>query len=232
LIGLSLIIITHRDFPSVASLAASLLFLNQILGLGSTSPVFWTLAIEFQFYLLLGLLYSYCLTSNLKSIITVLFLSVLGFWLTRPAQLIPVMPFFGVGIMIFHKKFTNMTSPTFWAVTVILLLIGVKTQGIPQVIAGLCAVLFLLYGGLIKESKIREVLIFGGTISYSLYLLHWEFGRSLVARLRYFPYVADNAVLRVLLGVIFSIFCAWILYIVVEKPSSKLSASVKYKENS
>ena len=166
IIGLALAFITGRELISPIAIASHLLFLNDIIGLPNGSAVFWTLAIEFQFYLLIGLLYSRFLTSNIRSLSAVFCLTFSSFWLNQPCYVLTWLPFFGLGITIFNYKYTSMPGWMFWSATCVLLMTILVMHGIPQVFATLFAVVFILYGKYDKEIQIRKPLIFLGSISY------------------------------------------------------------------
>jgi peptidoglycan/LPS O-acetylase OafA/YrhL len=229
IIGVVLTYVTGREqIPGIA-IASHLLFLNDIVGLPSGSAVFWTLAIEFQFYLLIGLLYSLFLTSNIKSVFLVFALTFASYFVTQASFIFYWMPFFGIGILIFNKKFTNMPNWLFWLSVCALLIIAFVKHGLPHTLAASFAVLFILYGNFTKETAIHKLFIFLGTISYSLYLIHWDLGRAAVRLTRHLPFINNVGVLRVVIGVLFSILCAWLLYISIERSSAKLSGKIKYK---
>jgi peptidoglycan/LPS O-acetylase OafA/YrhL len=229
LIGIVLTIITGRELIPTIALASQLLFLNDIVGLPSSSAVFWTLAIEFEFYILIGLLYSYFLTSNVRSICLVFALTSASFWIEGSGFIFAWISFFGIGILIFNKKFTNLSSWTFWTCVYALLIIIIIKHGMPHAIAALFAVIFILYGNSKKETAIHKVFIFLGTISYSLYLIHWDLGRAIVRMSRHVPYLNEIGVLRVAVGGLFSIFFAWIFYISFERISTRVNGKIKYK---
>ncbi len=230
-IGIALTFVTGREQISGVAMASHLLFLNDIIGLPSGSAVFWTLAIEFQFYLIIGLLYSYFLKSNVKSTCLAVALSFASFFMNQPCFIFYWMPFFGIGILIFNKKFTNMPNWLFYLAISSLLSIAIIRHGIPPVLAALFALIFILYGKFNKETAIRKGLIFLGTVSYSLYLIHWDLGRAAVRLSRHLPIINNIGLLKVATGLLFSILCAWLLYISIEKPSAKLASKLKYKRS-
>ena len=53
IVGLRIFPALHDSVPSLAQIAAHLLYLQDILGYGQITPIFWTLCFEFQFYLTL-----------------------------------------------------------------------------------------------------------------------------------------------------------------------------------
>ncbi|RYZ96667.1 MAG: acyltransferase, partial [Sphingobacteriaceae bacterium] len=67
-VGLTLALITGRELLSIKSFISHLFFLNIPFNQPSISPVFWTLYIEFQFYILIGILYSFFSKSYLQSL--------------------------------------------------------------------------------------------------------------------------------------------------------------------
>ena len=232
LIGVALTILTGRDLIPIPALLSHLLFLNDIIGLPSSSPVFWTLALEFQFYIIIGLLYSYFIQHNTRSVMLVFGLTFAAFLINVNGIILAWFPFFGIGILTFNKRFTNLSERVYWLAVVALLIIAGFEHDLPKTIAALFAVLFILYGSFDKETLVRKVFTFLGAISYSLYLIHWDLGRSAVRLTRHLPFINTVGVLRIAIGVLFSIFCAWLLYISIERSSAKLSGKLKYKPKS
>lgn len=228
IINVALTFATGREQIPRIAIASQLLFINDIISLPNGSAVFWTLAIEFQFYLIIGLLYSYFLKSNFKSVGFVFVLTLASFFIKQQCFIFHWMPFFGIGILVFNSKFTNMPAWLFWLSVCVLLTIAIVRNGIPHALAALFALVFILYGNFTKETAIRKVLIFLGTISYSLYLIHWDLGRAAVRMSRHLSIMNNIDVMKVAIGLLFSVLCAWLLYISIEKPSAKMASKLKY----
>ena len=206
-----------------------LLFLNSAFGYGNIAPVFWTLQIEFIFYLLVGILYTPVFTSNYRTIILIAIMLVFlafspnGFWLQW-------MPFFALGILIFNFRFTNMNGYAFGITAAVITLFNFKIHLLSEAAAGYIAMLFILFIKLENFNKtLTKALLWLGAISYSLYLVHWEIGRAAVAVSRHIPVLGKIETVRVIFGVFISLFSAYILYRLVEKPSIKLANRIKYK---
>lgn len=64
LITLVLMYLTGREMPDTLSLLAHIGYLNNIIGKNWLSPIFWTLALEFQFYIILGILYHFLIKKS------------------------------------------------------------------------------------------------------------------------------------------------------------------------
>src|SRR4051812_15784922 len=69
-----------------------------------------------------------------------------------------------------------------------------------------------------------------GKFSYSLYLLHSLIGASIVNVLSHKCTMAWQKVLLVITGVACSVLSAYIMYLLVEKPSKRLSSAITYKK--
>ncbi|WP_068399588.1 acyltransferase family protein [Pedobacter cryoconitis] len=226
-IAVAMAIATGRELLYGITLLSHFLFLNELLGLHSWSPVFWTLFIEFQFYILIGILFPIVVSNNYKSLAFVFVMSILSLLFSR-SIVVYWFPFFGLGILIFNKYFTNMSLKMFWfGITTLTVLIA-YVHGISHAVAGLSAVLFILFVKADQETFFNRALFGLGNISYSLYLVHWELGRAAVNISRHLPFVGSNEVIKVLTGLAFSIISAYIFYILVEKPSVRYSSRIKY----
>jgi peptidoglycan/LPS O-acetylase OafA/YrhL len=113
IISLILTVLTHREVASVITIISHLVFLNSILGLTGISAVFWTLAIEVQFYLLIGLAYPIVIKNNSSSLVFIIILTFFSIW-AKQYTIIYWFPFFALGILIFNKLFMQMSLKVFW----------------------------------------------------------------------------------------------------------------------
>jgi peptidoglycan/LPS O-acetylase OafA/YrhL len=138
---------------------------------------FWTLAIEFQFYALIGLLLPLILTKkyNIALLISVIIL-IIGH--NRPDYLDWFGWFFGhasfffLGILLFLKKEKILSGIPFIALTLLTITICYYQNSIPKFMFGIFAFCIILF-----EINISfKLATYIGGISYSLYIIHWPFG--------------------------------------------------------
>lgn len=190
------------------------------------NPVFWTLAIELQFYLLIALIFP---LFNLNKIYFKLFafcvFSILPFVLPYDALISNYLLMFLAGILLF-EYYEGKISPTNYnlLLSIILGLCFLK-HGLNATFCPLIAIVFVLY---IKKSF--KILLFLGKISYSLYLIHTPIGTD--GFINFIQnYVTDDTYRIVLMFVSFPIiiFCAWLFYKLVEEPSLKYSKKILFR---
>ncbi|MEO6850571.1 MAG: acyltransferase [Mucilaginibacter sp.] len=232
IIGILITLFAHVPLLPFKSIISHLVFLNVILGYNTISPVFWTLAIEFQFYIVIGLSSKYFSSSNLGSVLLICIMILISLLISSPAYIFHWFPFFGLGILIYNSKFTGIPAWMFWLCTATIVIFVIAQYGLPEAIAGTFALLYICFVSMENKTKFNAVLLWLGVISYSLYLIHWDLGRSAVAVSRHIPLLALSEPLRLLVGFGFAVFCAYLLYLFVEKPSIKLSHKIKYNVKS
>jgi peptidoglycan/LPS O-acetylase OafA/YrhL len=229
IISIVLAALSGRGLIKWESAFLHLTFFNSAFGYNDISPVFWTLKIEFGFYILVGLFFNYFFTSSYKSVILISVILGLAM-LNTSTSFISWLPFFALGILIFNRRFNGMNPIVFWTMSAIIALICFKIHGLPEAFAACFAVLFIMYAKPEHFPKhISKILLWLGMISYSLYLVHWELGRSAVAIFRHVPVIGGPEALRVIAGICFSIICAFLLYKLVEKPSIRFAGKIQYK---
>ncbi len=187
--------------------------------------VFWTLAIEVQYYIVIGLVFPLLMYPKL-------------FWtLAAPALLmgaarhpdvqsrllLPWMPFFMLGIAAFHYRRRMIHWTLFVYAMLLPTLYALLFAGtIPAVASVVTAIIV----GTVSFSVPRPF-IWLGTISYSLYLIHGpvggNFGHSV---LKVAPGLPPLVIVFVSLAA--CIAAAWGLYRLVELPSQRLSKKIRY----
>jgi peptidoglycan/LPS O-acetylase OafA/YrhL len=228
----ALMIITKRPVLPWPPLFSHLFFLNGVLNYPWISPVFWTLALEFQFYMIIGLFYKAIISKS--AIVFILFIgAVLALSFVSPGTLLPQwFGMFALGIVLFRKMELKMSPFLFWTLTVLLTAFIAYTNGPKESMACLGTLLAILYIPLKRNTLVNRIGLWVGSISYSLYLTHWEFGRLGVAVFRHLPFIGSNEYLRLLFGLCLSILIAWLFHVMFEKSSVKLSQKIKYIRNS
>jgi peptidoglycan/LPS O-acetylase OafA/YrhL len=189
------------------------------------SPVFWTLAIEFQYYLLLALLFPLVLSPSVlaRSIFYVVFLA--GPFFGLSGEFLPVwMPLFLSGILYILWYAGKIKAIEYWLLTIpTLILIYWKIDG-PTLVVAIGTIAAVHFFRTFSTAISR----FFGDISYSLYLLHAIVGAAFVNYLSHHAHHAWQKALILLGGIGISILSAYFLNKFVEKPSQKLSSQVKY----
>jgi peptidoglycan/LPS O-acetylase OafA/YrhL len=228
IISMALAALTGREPLSLPRFVWHLVFLNAEFGYPDVAPVFWTLKIEFAFYILISLSFTTFFTSNYKSIVLIAAVTVSS--LFNIIGVFHWLLFFALGILIFNKWFTNMSPYIFWPAICTLLLTNIKIHGVAEAMAGCFGCLFILFARIEHFPKaIGQILLWLGMISYSLYLIHWELGRAAVIFARHIPAIGSYETLRLVLGLGFSLICAYLLYKYVEKSSIAVANKIKYK---
>ena len=212
-------------------IVSHLAYLNGLFEIKWLVPVFWTLAVEFQFYLLIGLLFPLLVHENKWVIYGVLFtLFSVSFFFphtgkmgTRP-YVFQHMFLFGLGISLFLFKQNRISRNDFISM-ILLASSGIYfLMGKWECLAGLLTLLSILS---FPNWNGGKVLCYFGTISYSLYLIHWTVGKIVINYVDSIPWVPK------LIGVLMAVGCcilvADLFNRVIEKPSQKLAARISYR---
>jgi peptidoglycan/LPS O-acetylase OafA/YrhL len=200
-------------------------YLNQYFGYKSYMPVYWTLAIEFQFYLLVGLLYPAILSRNKFISLGLLIISCAVCWvqvLHYNWFIFQYLFMFISGILIFLYMIRHLSLKWFLVLnTSVLVMIAIHYgyDFLFVALLGTCGIILIR-----KRWKVTD---FMGRISYSFYLTHIESGAWFMILVR--DYVPNNFVLRII-GILFSILFATGFYYAFERPAFRLSKKIRYRE--
>ncbi len=151
----------HLDFTRIL---LHLGYLNVLVGYEWLNPVYWTLAIEFQYYLLIGLAFPLISSKRLwKRLLFFAVLSLLAWKITFGGFIFHFIVLFFMGIALFQQQHRIISVKELLILLVIFTAAAYVTLGVPYALAGLLAVL------VISCLTIKNrVFVFFGSISYSL----------------------------------------------------------------
>jgi peptidoglycan/LPS O-acetylase OafA/YrhL len=219
----------HGEWPHYTwtQLLCHVGYINTIVGKPWVNVVFWSLGIEFQYYVTIGALFP--LLVHRRRAVRFGFLAVLivAAVLVRRGSLVFVwFPLFVAGILTFQRKVDLISTRT--------LLAGLAVTG---------AVCWFVNGHLVSIVVVATALTIQfvhiptsrltnlGLISYSLYLLHVPIGGKIVNLGMRFAHTFPSQVLVLAAAVVGSISASILLYRFVELPSQRLSSSIRYRSS-
>ena len=212
---------------SLPQLFAHFLYLNTFLGFTWVNPVFWTLAIEFQFYLVLMLVYP-LLMFKWGRLGVLIAGSLLSSAFPASSTILHFLPLFlfGIGTFLCYSGVMNIFWYLLWlAVTCISCNAAI---GLLPVVIGLCTSVFIL---VLKKIRINwnKHLLFCGSISYSIYLIHYPVVEKLMRISQHLGYSLIAQVLALIGSMAVAVAMSWAFYLLVEKPSMVVASDIKYK---
>jgi peptidoglycan/LPS O-acetylase OafA/YrhL len=200
-------------------------YLNDLFGVPWLNPVFWSLAIEFQFYLSMALLYPLLAHRRRAVALAALAAASLSALVLRDGALVFLYaPLFAFGVLAFWLRSGQLGARAFLALALANAVVAVPALGPAAAMVGGAAALILAFA----EWRVPRAFAFLGAISYSLYLLHVPIGGRVVnlgARVAEGD-LARAAVLAAALAA--SLLAAWLFFRVVEHPARQWSSRLRY----
>ena len=202
-----------------------LLFVNDIVGVPWVNVVYWTLAIEWQWYLLAALFFGLLVSgSAFLRFCPVAAAMIAYFLIPNDRMIFHTLPVFLIGVFVFQYKIGiigrgrllalmavmlwSMRGPTGWIVAWIAVATGL-------------AIAFVSFR--------HPVADFLGDVSYSVYLLHLPIGVGLISWFsRLLPFSGSYLGLLDCAGMAAAIGAAAVLYRWVERPAQDLSSRVRF----
>jgi len=227
------------SLPSLRSIAAHVGYLQELLGIRAIQSVYWTLAIEVQFYLVLVV--SLALLQPVRRQVVWVFLASAAWSLAQSMRwrfvhgwFIPHWYLFALGALAWWTPRRRAPFGAFVALVVWCAYQGHAYDRAEPVAGALVAATLALAvhtGGLERWLAWRP-LTFLGTISYGIYLLHTIVGahvRALIGGLVH-SRTPSGAVVVTALASAVTVVCAWGLYRAVERPAMRLAARIRWSE--
>lgn len=191
------------------------------------NPIYWSLAVEFQYYIFLSIAFLALRHSQITWRLLAYSIMLAACHLSdNKAFLFRWLPLFLMGILyVTHRQKVIQVFEYF--IVSLLSLIGVYyLLGIEN---ALVAVFTLLLVHFFPHYNPR-ITNWIGKLSYSLYLLHLTIGQPLVNFLSHHYRLPYQKVVVLLTGYLISLFAAWLLHKYVEKPSQFTAANLDYKQ--
>ena len=199
-------------------------YLNGILGRGwELMVVAWTLAIEIQFYILAGILAAWLrFERSAVTLCGLLLLVSAAYWVRNSHYIFSYLPFFVLGWSAAWLQAIGIIRIFPWIVSIGSVVMMALTQSSEATIVATIAFLVVVFW----KYQIPEILIWLGSISYSLYLLHVPIGGKIMnVAVRY---DSHGWVIPIALAVALcaSLFAAWIYWRWIEMPFHELSRRI------
>ena len=213
--------------PDWWNIIGHLCYLNAFTKQPWLSPVYWTLALEFMFYIILALFYPF-ITSSKKTVLFTTFFIFLSLSFTHnrvPYYLLERHTVFftlGIALFLFHIKKISLFEYAF--LTLSCFVVCFVLYAPLFFFVALASLLFIHFVG-----RIPQVFWALGTISYSLYLTHAIVASRFEALfVRLIPGLSVSA--KFTLGLMGCIAFAAVFYYFIERPFQKISKNIGYKK--
>jgi len=205
-----------------AQVASHLFYVVPLTNYQWLSPVYWSLAYEFVFYITVGLTFSYLIERSVAATVVLAFAALgLSFAVYRTADVRIVEFLIGALLMRLTVSGSKDMQSGAWLAASLALVFFIG--GVPTGIAvsiGAGAILFL------RSVEFGRWAVFLGSISYSLYLVHVPIGGRVVNLAKRFGDGALYEVAIVALALSASLIAAMLLHRFVEAPATMASRKI------
>lgn len=189
------------------------------------NQVYWTLAVEFQYYLFMALVFIPLINSNFFGRL-VFYLIIIGLsFLSDQKFLLYWLPVFAVGILVFFKTSSLINDKEFYIVLLFYFIFSMYKYNLALCFFEFTPVIMILYYKDLKLFLLNRI----GEFSYSIYLLHTLIGGTFINVMSHYFYSPFMKLMVIVSGLIITIIAARLMFFFIEKPSKKLSASIRYK---
>jgi peptidoglycan/LPS O-acetylase OafA/YrhL len=210
--------------PTLVPILLHLGYLNAFFGYTWLNAVYWTLAIEFQYYLGMGLIFAALATPRWAVRLAAFAgMGALAFLIPDRSLVFRYLFVFLLGIATF-QYFVGILSARAYVLALLVLAVGCDLTLGPMV-AGVSVATALVIAWVRRPIP---VLGFLGTISYSLYLIHIPVGERILGLGLAHVHGGPARVLVLLVSLGLTLAAAWLFYLVVERPAQRWSSAIRY----
>jgi peptidoglycan/LPS O-acetylase OafA/YrhL len=211
-------------FPfSLGRILAHAGYLNAVLDYGWVNPVFWTLAIEAQFYIFVALIYP-LLNHRVAAIRwgTIAGMVLAGAAGHGNVALLPHwLPIFALGMTSFQGFVGHVTRPQFFILTALVAGAAAAIVGVQEAVAGTLTGVVIVLAGTRPLPAWLNPLAAAGAISYSLYLVHVPIGGRVINLVSRLPNTLGYRYAGILAAFVVSGLAAVAFWWLVERPSQR-----------
>lgn len=187
--------------------------------------IFWTLAIEFQYYVFIALLFPLVLSGNkIYKFIFNLIIIALPIIINDNSFFSYWAPYFSLGIYYALYITKRYSIKEYITISLISCLLVYHQQGLVDLLIGISTITII---HLIPQYE-NKIFIFLGKISYSLYLTHTLTGKIFVSFCNHNVTDQLSKFSVIIIALILSILLAYLFWKVIEKPSQMLSKKINF----
>jgi peptidoglycan/LPS O-acetylase OafA/YrhL len=220
--------VSPTAFPMPEGLASVALahaaYLAPWFGMPWLSPVYWSLAIEFQYYCFILVLAPLLIAHNPWRVRAFLALVMALSFVTADGRVfLFYLPLFGLGFLRFLLGASVLPRSEVVGWISAMSTLAFARLSVPMVCAGLIALAMLWVR---MPARVPHPLLFLGTISYSLYLLHVPIGGRVINLAARLPQTWYVQALGLAAAVLISVLAAYLFYRAVERPTADWSHRV------
>ncbi len=200
-------------------------YLNDLAHVRWINVVYWTLAIEFQWYLLIGLALPLLASRRGLARFAILSAMVLAYFAFPWDRLVfHFLPVFLIGVLVFQYRAGVTGLGEMLGLIAVMVFAMLKPSGWLVPLVAVPTGLLIAFAAVQSPAMDRV-----GDVSYSLYLLHLPIGVGVIGCLSHWlPYSGSYIGLLDVVGVAASLWAAWVMYQIVEKPSQQMSSAIRF----
>jgi peptidoglycan/LPS O-acetylase OafA/YrhL len=190
------------------------------------NQVYWTLAIEFQYYFFIAFLFIPLIRARMLYRI-IIYVAIIALSFIGNNNFLPYwLPVFLLGVTLFLYKSKLIIHKEYYIISALILGFCFYKYPTISVLYTIIPIVFILFFSGLKIKGLN----FLGKMSYSIYLIHPLIGASFINILSHSVNSFIGKVFVMLGGILITLISSYLMYLIVEKPSRKLSSSIKYKK--